>query len=119
MAKTKETNEKLLATYKSPFKLAVEHSEAIKVQRVEDQELKTKIRQELEDKLTATANKKDALTMKTLYEEKHKKQVYEDDYELTFKPDLSKTLMSRRKRVYHHTGKWEKSRFEDQESWSC
>lgn len=57
--------------------------------------------------------------MRTMYEEKTKKVEHEDQHELTFKPNLSKTLVSRRRRVYHHTGKWEKSKFEDSEAWSC
>ena len=118
--KTKEFNEKTLTNYKSPFKLAIEHSETIKAQRVEEQEFKDTIREQVEKMIpNATLQKKDAVAFRTVYEEKHKKQEFEDDYELTFKPDLKQTLRSRRKRVYHHTGKWEKSKFDDQEAWSC
>lgn len=120
VSKTKEFNEKNLKSYKSPFKLAQEHSEMIKTQRVEEQDWKDKIREQVEEIMpNATEQKKHAVAFRTLYEEKHKKQEFEDDYELTFKPDLKQTLRSRRKRVYHHTGKWEKSKFDDQEAWSC
>ena len=120
VTKTKEFNEKLLTTYKSPFKQAKEHSEMLSTQRVQEQQWKDTIKSQLDRQMpNVTEEKKQAITMKTIYEEKHKKVEYDDDHELTFKPNLTKTLVSRRRRVYHHTGKWEKSRFEDQESWSC
>jgi hypothetical protein len=71
---------------------------------------------------------KQAMVMKIIYEEQHKKQDFGDSHELTFKPktnaNMGSTIMSqkylpRKRRVYHHTGKWEKSKFEDQEAWSC
>ena len=109
MTKTKETNERILTNYKSPFELAKEHSAMLATQRDQMKQMKDSLRDHPDA---------DKIVKDTFYN-KPKRDDYEDKANLTFKPDLSKTLASRRKRVYHHTGKWEKSKFEDQEAWSC
>jgi hypothetical protein len=125
MTKTKEFNEKVLVDYKSPFTQAKEHSEFLKTKRDHEKDMKSTLKSQFDSQMPkATEEKKQALVMKTLYEEelnynKTQNKDIQEQRELTFKPNLSKTLMSRRRRVYHHTGKWEKSKFEDQESWSC
>ncbi|CAI2375695.1 unnamed protein product [Moneuplotes crassus] len=120
MTKTKEFNEKVLTNYKTPFEKAKEHSENLKLTRTMEQDWKSTIKSEIDSQMPkASEEKKQAIVMKTMYEERFKHQEHEDQHELTFKPNLSKTLVSRRKRVYHHTGKWEKSKFEDCEVWSC
>ncbi len=114
VAKTKEFNEKILTNYKSPFEQAKEHSENPKMTRTMEQDWKATIKSGIDSELPkASEERKQAIVMKTMYEERYKNQEHEDQHELTFKPNLSKTLISRRKRVYHHTGKWEKSKFED------
>jgi len=88
-------------------------------QRQEEQEWKDQLKQQMDEQMPkATEEKKQAIVMKTMYQEKHKKQDFGDSHELSFKPQF-KTFVSNKKRVYHHTGKWEKSKFEDQEAWSC
>lgn len=123
--KTKEFNEKILTNYKSPFEQAKQHSEFLKTKRDHEKDFKSTMKSQLDSQMPkATEERKQALVMKTMYESqlnynKAQNKDIQEQRELTFKPNLSKTLMSRRKRVYHHTGKWEKSKFEDQESWSC
>lgn len=121
MTKTKEFNERVLTNYKSPYEKAKEHSESLKQEREALRETKSQLKAKFDEEYkNVTEEKKQFLVTKTLYEETHKKKLDEaESKELTFKPDLTRTLASRRKRVYHHTGKWEKSKFEDEEAWSC
>ncbi len=42
-----------------------------------------------------------------------------NDPNLTHSPDLTKTLKIVKVKHYHHTGKWEKKDYEDEEAWSC
>lgn len=123
--KTKEFNEKILTNYKSPFEQAKQHSEFLKTKRDNEKDWKGTMKSQIDSQMPkATEERKQALVMRTMYENqlnynKAQNKDIQEQRELTFKPNLSKTLISRRKRVYHHTGKWEKSKFEDQESWSC
>lgn len=114
MTKTKEFNERILTNYKSPFEKAKEHSEDLKMTRTMEQDWKNSIKSEIDNQIPkASEERKQAIVMKTMYEERYRKQEHEDQHELTFKPNLAKTLVSRRMRVYHHTGKWEQSKFDD------
>lgn len=118
MTKTKEMNEKILTNYKNPYERAKDHSKMLETKREFEKDMKSTFKSQLDEQLKETTDsKKYAIVMKKVYEHQHKKD--DMDPEATFKPDLTKTLVSRRKRVYHHTGKWEKSKFEDKESWSC
>ena len=120
MAKTKEYNEKILTNYKSPFEKAKEFSEEMKQTRSDEQGWKENIKTHFDNTMpNASEQKKNAMVLKTIYEEKYLNHDHEDQHELTFKPDLSKTLASTKKKVYQHTGKWEKSKFEDRYAWSC
>ena len=114
MTKTKEMNEKLLSNYRTPYQRAKEHSEFLKTQRQGEQDWKSSIKSHVDSEMPkATEERKQALVMKTMYDQKHMQQEFEDQHELTFKPDLRRTLAPSVKRVYNHTGKWEKSKFDD------
>lgn len=41
------------------------------------------------------------------------------DPEITLKPDMSKTLKTKKEKQYYHTGVWEQSKFEEGFVWSC
>jgi hypothetical protein len=109
MTKTKEMNERILSNYQSPFEQAKQHSKMLSTQREQLKDMKETLRDHPDAEQI----------IKNTFYNKPKNDEYEDKANLTFKPDLTKTLASRRRRVYHHTGLWEKSKFEDEEAWSC
>ena len=67
----------------------------------------------------ATKEKIDATVTRRLWEKRHV-AAEPPDPELTLKPNTGNSQNTRKFKVYHHTGKWEESRWEEGEwSWSC
>lgn len=100
MTKTKEFNEKILTNYKSPFQRAKEHSSNLRLARKMEQDFKSTLKSDIDSHFQdATEERKQAIVMKTIYEERFKYQEHPDQHECTFKPDLRKTLGPRRRRA--------------------
>lgn len=66
----------------------------------------------------ATKERIEAVVFKKMYEAQHIAKEPEDP-QLTLKPDMSKTLRNAKQKKYYHNGKWEMSKSEKKESWSC
>jgi len=98
-------------------------NESFRQTKMDDQAMKMMLRKEFhyEDPLASEA-RIEAVVHKRLIEQKRaeKATAYDPDIQETRKkPDMSKTLISVKKKVYHHNGAWTHSNIEGCHAWSC
>lgn len=119
--KSKQISEQYVATtnYKTPYQQAKEGNLTLKEEKEADAQLKKTIIEKVAYEMPrASKERVEATVFRKMYE---KKNIENEPYdpELTLKPNMKKTLINRKGVKYHHTGKFEMCKFEEEEVWSC
>eukprot|EP00826_Nyctotherus_ovalis_P055290 TRINITY_DN732_c0_g2_i3.p1 TRINITY_DN732_c0_g2~~TRINITY_DN732_c0_g2_i3.p1 ORF type:complete len:302 (-),score=114.93 TRINITY_DN732_c0_g2_i3:61-966(-) len=118
MLSGKELNGRL---YMKPAESIRYFNEQLRKQKEDEKIIRDKIFQESVDK-AASKERQAALVFRYLEEKKlidaqvNRRRMMR---EFTGRPDLSKTLKSAKELEHRHTGKWEKSKLDGKEMWSC
>ena len=109
--------------YKNPARAQSEMSRNLRMSKIADAELREKIRQDyLYECPIASEQKVTANVVKRVEEFKQKArqaEIEQEEHPGTYKPDLSKTLKSRKVKERYHNGAWGYSEIAGTQAWSC
>ena len=129
LAKTKQTNEKIIMNktktkgmgYTNPEALGNQVGRSVREKKEADAELRAKLTAETRNDLPAGTDEViNAIVTRKIYEIEQAANV-PDDPELTLRPNMKKTIRHETITERHHNGKYEVDRFSDKgkKAWSC
>ena len=129
LAKTKQTNEKIIMNktktkgmgYTNPETLGNQVGRSVREKKEADAELRAKLTAETRNDLPAGTDEViNAIVTRKIYEIEQAANV-PDDPELTLRPNMKKTIRHETITERHHNGKYEVDRFSDKgkKAWSC
>mgnify|MGYP001326815127 CR=1 FL=1 len=129
LAKTKQTNEKIIMNktktkgmgYTNPEALGTQVGRSVREKKEADAELRAKLTAETRNDLPAGTDEViNAIVTRKIYEIEQAANV-PDDPELTLRPNMKKTIRHETVTERHHNGKYEVDRFSDKgkKAWSC
>ena len=124
MAKSMHTAERILITsdkeYNNPERLSSQISEGMRCKKDATREERERLTKEVTHELPRASEQViTATVLRRMYEAELGAHVMQSA-ELTLKPDCSKTLKSVKEKKWHHNGKYEANKFENNKmAWSC